>query len=87
VDYELIIRSIIEPLVEHKDIIMIRELPANSPKELVYLIVSENDDTRRLIGRRGIIANAIREVVSIAGKKDKKRIHLKFESFSNEENE
>lgn len=86
-DYENIIRTIIEPLVEHKDIIMIRELPSDSPKDLIYLIVAESEDTGRLIGRRGIIANAIREVVSIAGKKEKKRIHLKFESFNNSDSE
>lgn len=86
-DFEKIIRTIIEPLVEHKDIIMVRELPSDSSKDLVYLIVAENEDTGRLIGRKGIIANAIREVVSIAGKKEKKRIHLKFESFASENNE
>lgn len=83
-DYEKIIRAIIEPLVDYKDIIMIRELPSDSPRDLVFLIVTESEDTGRLIGRRGVIANSIREVISIAGKKERKRIHLKFESFSTE---
>ncbi|MFA5442546.1 MAG: KH domain-containing protein [Bacilli bacterium] len=80
-DYEKIIHALIDPIVENKDIVMIRELPSDSPREVVLLIVAENDDTARLIGRKGTIANALRELVSVAGKSENKRIHLKFESF------
>ena len=45
------------------------------------MIFSDPEDTARLIGRKGIIADALREVMSIAGKTENKRIILKFESF------
>ncbi|HNY74819.1 MAG: KH domain-containing protein [Bacilli bacterium] len=80
-DYEKIIHALIDPIVENKDIIMIRELPSDSSREVVLLIVAESDDTARLIGRKGAIANALRELISVAGKSENKRIHLKFESF------
>jgi predicted RNA-binding protein YlqC (UPF0109 family) len=80
-DYEKIIHALIDPIVENKDIIMIRELPSDSSREVVFLIVAESDDTARLIGRKGAIANALRELISVAGKSENKRIHLKFESF------
>ncbi|MDD3206972.1 MAG: KH domain-containing protein [Erysipelotrichia bacterium] len=80
-DYEKIIHALIDSFVENKDIIMIRELPSDSPRDIVLLIVAENEDTARLIGRKGSIANALREMISIAGKTENKRIHLKFESF------
>lgn len=80
-DYEKIIHALIDPIVENKDIIMIRELPSDSSREIVLLIVAESDDTARLIGRKGAIANALRELISVAGKSENKRIHLKFESF------
>ncbi|MDD3938251.1 MAG: KH domain-containing protein [Bacilli bacterium] len=80
-DYEKIIHALIDPIVENKDIIMIRELPSDSSREIVLLIVAESDDTARLIGRKGSIANALREIISVAGKSENKRIHLKFESF------
>ncbi|NCA95575.1 MAG: KH domain-containing protein [Methanomicrobia archaeon] len=85
-DYEKIIHALIDPIVENKDIIMIRELPSDSPREVVLLIVAENEDTARLIGRKGSIANALRELLAVAGKTENKRIHLKFESFE-EKNE
>ncbi|NCA96787.1 MAG: KH domain-containing protein [Bacteroidia bacterium] len=85
-DYEKIIHALIDPIVENKDIIMIRELPSDSPRDVVLLIVAENEDTARLIGRKGTIANALRELLAVAGKSENKRIHVKFESFD-EKNE
>ena len=42
------------------------------------------NDIAVLIGKKGKIANAIREVVSIAGRLDDKRVFVKFESFEDE---
>jgi predicted RNA-binding protein YlqC (UPF0109 family) len=39
------------------------------------------NDIARLIGKHGIIANSLREVLSIAGKSENRRVFLKFESF------
>ena len=52
--------------------------------ELEFYIVAEDDDTARLIGKHGAIANALREAIGIVGKADNSnlRIHLKFESFN-----
>jgi uncharacterized protein len=80
-DYVAIIHAFIDDFVENKDAILIRELPNDNPLDLTLLIVAEGNDTSRLIGRRGIIADALREVVSIAGKIDNRRVHLKFEAF------
>ena len=60
---------------------MIRQMPSENPKEVLLMIFSDPEDTARLIGRKGIIADALREVMSIAGKTENKRIILKFESF------
>lgn len=86
-DYEKIIHSFVDAFVVNKEAIMIRELPSDSDKDVVLLIVAENEDTARLIGRKGIIADALREVISVAGKSENKRIHLKFESFDEEKQE
>ena len=78
IDYEKVVHGLIDPLVEHRDSIMIRELPGSNEKDVSLLIVAEDDDTARLIGKRGVVANALREAVGI---------HLKFESFSEEDKE
>lgn len=88
-DYESIVHGLIDPLIEHKDSVMVRELPSNGRNDVTLLIVAEDDDTARLIGKRGVVANALREAIDIAGKADNSnvRIHLKFESFDEDKDE
>ena len=85
-DFEALLHPIIDPLVEKPESIMIRVLPGSNNRDATVLIVAEDDDTARLIGKRGAVANALREVIGIAGKADdsNQRIHLKFESFNEE---
>ena len=87
-DYAAILHPIINPLIEKPETVLIRELPNKSRRDVTILIVCEPEDTARLIGRRGTVANALREVIGIAGKVDgtNQRIHLKFESFGEENN-
>ena len=88
-DFEAIIHPIIDPLVENPSAIMIRQLPSNGKKDITILIVAEDSDTARLIGKRGAVASALRDVIGIAGKSDDTNvhIHLKFESFNENEEE
>ena len=79
-DYEKIIHTLVDDIVDNKEI-MIRQMTSENPKEVLLMIFSDPEDTARLIGRKGIIADALREVMSIAGKTENKRIILKFESF------
>lgn len=85
-DYEKIIHSLIDPIIEEPDSVLIR-LNEDSEKDLTVLIAAEKDDTARLIGRRGIIANSIREIISVAGKSENIHVHVKFESFDEETKE
>ena len=83
-DYEKIIRALIDPIVEEPSSVLIRVAEDSNGKDISILIASEKNDTARLIGHHGIIANSLREVVSIAGKSENKHVHLKFESFEEE---
>ena len=85
-DYAALLHPIIDPLVERPDAIMIRELPGGNDRDVTVLVVAEDADTARLIGKHGAVANALREVIGIATKADdtNTRIHLKFESFDEE---
>ena len=85
-DYEKIIHAFVDSFVEKPESMIIRQMPSESEKDVVLLVVSDANDTARLIGRKGSVADALREVISIAGKLEGKIIHLKFEAFE-EENE
>ncbi len=83
-DYISIIRKFIDPIVSNSEAVMIRQMPSESDKDLTFVICCEAEDTGRLIGRHGITADALREVISIAAKDNHQRVHLKFESFGEE---
>lgn len=83
-DYEKIVHTLIDDIVEDPKSILIRVSEGTTPKDILIIIAAEKEDTARLIGHKGIIANALREVVGIAGKSENKRIHIKFESFEDE---
>ena len=81
-DYEKIIHGFIDDIVEKKDAVMITTLPNESDKDITYLIVADDNDIARLIGHKGSVAQALREMLSVAGIIDHKHIHLKFESLN-----
>ncbi len=83
-DYEKIIRALIDPIVEEPKSVLVRILENDNGKDIDILVVAEKEDTARLIGKHGIIANSLREVLSVAGKSENRRIFLKFESFDEE---
>ena len=83
-DYEKIIHTIVDPFLINPEALMVRVMPSENEKEVTLLICTEGEDTARLIGKKGSVANALREVVAVTGKNEGKHIHLKFESFEEE---
>jgi len=84
-DYEALVHTVIDPIITKPEAVLIRKQPNENEKDVTLLIVAESEDTARLIGKRGVVANAIRDVISISGKLEGVHIHLKFESFDQEE--
>ena len=84
-NYEQVVRDIVLPIVEDKDQLMVKLMPSDDNKDLVIMVMAKSSDIARLIGKNGTVANSIREVVNVAGKIDNKHLHVKFESFSEEE--
>ena len=83
-DYEKIIRTLIDPIVEEPKSVLIRVTEDTNGKDVNILVAAEKEDTARLIGRYGIVANSLREIISVAGRSEDRRIFLKFESFDDE---
>ncbi len=86
-DYIALIHTLIDPIVSKPQSILIRELPSEEEKHITFLVCAENEDCARLIGKKGCVANSLRDILSIAGKLDNKRVSLKFESFDQDNKE
>lgn len=83
-NYEKLIHSIIDPIVEEPESILIRVDEADNGKRISITVASEKEDTARLIGRHGQVASSIREIISIASKSQNQHVHVNFESFGEE---
>ncbi|MBR3890844.1 MAG: KH domain-containing protein [Bacilli bacterium] len=78
-NYEQIILDIVSPLVNHKDRLRVILLDQENLHDSTYMIYCDESDVARLIGKKGVVAEAIREVVNVSAKLNSKRIRVKIE--------
>lgn len=78
--YEQIILDIVSPLVEYKDRLRVILLDEENLHDSTYMVYCDESDVARLIGKKGIVASAIRDVANVSAKLNNKRIRIKFEA-------
>ena len=84
-ELDKVLLDMVSPMVEDKDSLTVKEMPSDSDREVVLHVIAKNDDIARLIGRRGSMASALRQVMSVASHTDDKRVTIKFEEIENGE--
>ena len=80
-DYAKILKDIAIELVEDKDHLEVREMPSLEEDVVVLHVYSAKSDIARSIGRKGMMANSIRQLMSVAGRMANKKLDIKFESY------
>ena len=80
IDFEKLVKNIIEPLVMNPDDIMVKTLSEDDNLLTIQLLVNEAD-IGRVIGKSGKIANAVRTILYAGATKEGKRVHLDIDSF------
>lgn len=74
--YHDIIKHFIGSMVSDFDNV---EISVNEEEKNVTIgIVAESENISRLIGKKGIVANSLREIINIVGKDNEKFIHVYF---------
>lgn len=76
-----LLRTLIEPLVDYKDDLVIKELTEDAFGYIVYEVIVNQEDIGRVIGRRGSIAKAIRTICFAAATKNNKKIKINIDHF------
>ncbi|MBQ6221414.1 MAG: KH domain-containing protein [Solobacterium sp.] len=71
--------DLIEPLVEDKANLEVKEMPADNHREVILYVYAKDEDIARLIGRKGTMASALRQVMMVASHAEDKRVTIKFE--------
>lgn len=80
-DYEKVVMDLVKPMVEDKKNISVKIMPSLDDNEILLYVYANSDDVARLIGRRGAMASSIRQMMSVASRKEDKRVTIKFESY------
>jgi len=81
IDYEQALLKLITPMVDNKDDLVVKTLPNDDDNHVILLVYANSNDVARLIGRKGMMASALRQVVSIGSYEAHKKITIKFESL------
>ena len=73
--YDLII-----PIVDDKESVVVEESLSKNNKVVFLNVTTADGDIARLIGRRGSMANDLRQTMMIASRLENKKVMINFES-------
>lgn len=80
-ELDKVLLNLVKPMVEDKESLDVRLMPSLDDKEVLLHVYAKNDDIARLIGRKGSMASALRQVMSAASHSDNKKVTIKFEQI------
>ena len=80
-ELDKVLLNLVKPMVEDKESLDVRLMPSLDDKEVLLHVYTKNDDIARLIGRKGSMASALRQVMSVASHSNNKKVTIKFEQI------
>ena len=80
-ELDKVLLNLVKPMVEDKESLDVRLMPSLDDKEVLLHVYAKNDDIARLIGRKGSLASALRQVMSVASHSNNKKVTIKFEQI------
>ena len=80
-DLEKTLYDLCLPLAENKSSLSVKTMASSYENEILLYVYADNQDVARLIGRKGVIASALRQMISVASRKMHKRVNVKFEPY------
>ncbi len=81
INFEKVLLDLVKPMVDDPNSVNVKEMASLEENEIVLYVYAKNEDIARLIGKQGMMASAIRNMMAIGSRKVDKRINIKFESY------
>lgn len=78
---EEVLYDLVLPMVENKEGLNVQRLESLNEDEIILNVFADNADVARLIGRQGVMAQAIRQTMMIGSRVLDKKISINFESY------
>lgn len=80
-ELDQVLFNLVKPLVNNPEALEVKQMDESDEHEVVLNVYAKNDDIARLIGRKGSMASALRQVMSVASHTDNKKVTIKFEQI------
>lgn len=80
-ELDKVLFDLIKPMVDNPENLEVREMPSMNEREVILHVYANNDDIARLIGRKGSMASALRQVMSVASHAEDRKVTIKFEQI------
>lgn len=80
-DFEKLIHTLIEPLVDHKSDLVVKEFSQDEDGFTMYQVMVNQEDVGRVIGKHGRIANSVRTICYAAASKEGKKVRINIDHF------
>ena len=81
VDLEKTLFDLCAPLVDEQNALSVKTMTSTNENEILLYVYASSEDVARLIGRKGVMASSLRQMMSIAARNMRKRISVKFEAY------
>lgn len=81
IDFEKVLYNLCEPIVSDRLNLSVKRLETLEDNEICLCVYANSDDVARLIGKKGSMASSIRQMMSVASRKENKKITIQFESY------
>ncbi|HAE17246.1 MAG TPA: RNA-binding protein [Erysipelotrichaceae bacterium] len=80
-ELDKVLLNLVEPMVEDREHLEVTEMPGDNDREVLLRVRAKDEDIARLIGRKGMMASALRQVMAVASHTENKRVSITFEQI------
>lgn len=81
IDLEKVLLNIVKPICNDNESVMVKQMESINDNEILLYVYAPSSDIARLIGKQGMMANSIRQMLQVASRIENKRISIKFEAL------
>ncbi len=81
IDLEKVLLNIVKPICGNSEEVMVKQMESINENEILLYVYAPSGDIARLIGKQGMMANSIRQMLQVASRIENKRISIKFEAL------
>ena len=81
INLEQVLLNIVKPICSESSSVAVKQMESINENEILLYVYANSEDIARLIGKQGVMANSIRQMLQVASKIENKRITIKFEAL------